>query len=771
MSGDVGFATHLTFVCLLFSVQLSLSVYTQSVLHSLEREGIRIQTIGSVLEVDILLMSLALIPLMAFLRAGLGVSVHCGIFLTIIYASSSLFTSLFIYRSLTFLNRFAKQEKLKFCILHGTRHSHRLVSISPQEKRILQNAEWIVRWLPPFNVRAIAIGLFLILTFPCILLDKRNVDYIKGKGDECHGHTAGAGSVVWYLYTLPFVLYIRRLHINDPFRIVYRHQILTTVGTVGLVVFYLIVTFGIFDNYITRSDKGFFVADCAGILFIALWYTESYQPLRLTQRRLKEIDSGAKIEHRMVETLADPHMLQLFEDHLMQEWSSENLTFFKKVVIYRARVERALRNISNSLRRSNIEQDSKLISRGGGGGGAGGGTPLADKINLLARKLGLQALSICREHVGQSARDQVNLPSEVVKDIHALFNSSPLFTEIPAGPIKSYDSRRTSGSHHTVVSVRESFMDSGSHLIEIKLLEKHRLSPTNQHSKIRSKECAKSALARSQGSERVSKYISQHRSENIPSVNSHDGEEAVNRKSRRFSEPTKPRTPSPKKIFSQFEIKSQIPSFESKVFSETRTHGLSEPIRTDSRCDLSSDSSYRGSRLKASYKPYLSPAATDGLDHKMTMPTPPSQRSIRNCSPLSVRNPILRKFKPSSDTQSLSPAPRGVSNIFVAASQQTNHQRLAANQKFCKLIAMERLTFETEQPNQPRSAESHIFKLIREEKTGVDPEILDAFERLVTVFDEAKVCIYLLMKADSHARFLYKPEIQKKLLLSQGNQP
>jgi len=64
------------------------------------------------------------------------------------------------------------------------------------------------------------------------------------------------------------------------------------------------------------------------------------------------------LKYSLIDTLANPTLLELFEDHLIEEWSPENIEFYKDVILFELDVDAAVRSF-NAMRRPQTRRSSR----------------------------------------------------------------------------------------------------------------------------------------------------------------------------------------------------------------------------------------------------------------------------------------------------------------------------------------------------------------------------------------------------------------------------
>eukprot|EP00468_Gymnochlora_sp_CCMP2014_P003014 CAMPEP_0167757384 /NCGR_PEP_ID=MMETSP0110_2-20121227/9893_1 /TAXON_ID=629695 /ORGANISM="Gymnochlora sp., Strain CCMP2014" /LENGTH=428 /DNA_ID=CAMNT_0007643563 /DNA_START=814 /DNA_END=2100 /DNA_ORIENTATION=+ len=161
---------------------------------------------------------------------------------------------------------------------------------------------------------------------------------------------------------------------------------------------------------------------------ICFWYTEAYVPLRDTKLRIEtaKAEGGTELRLALHETLANPDLLQRFEQHCAEEWATENLEFYKQVVLFEVACVSAKKHVEQCDADEREEAYEECISS-------------------LSRK----ACKIYVKFIISGAGQQVNLPSRVVTSLDRFFGMHDMLKYRETGK----DSKRTSKRYSSFLAL------------------------------------------------------------------------------------------------------------------------------------------------------------------------------------------------------------------------------------------------------------------------------------------------------------------------------
>jgi len=79
---------------------------------------------------------------------------------------------------------------------------------------------------------------------------------------------------------------------------------------------------------------------------MGLWYSDSWIPLQVTRDVVRRTKNAPSKGPSLLDTISNPHLLAKFELFLTEEWSQDNLDFYKAAVLFQISSDRALKRVS-----------------------------------------------------------------------------------------------------------------------------------------------------------------------------------------------------------------------------------------------------------------------------------------------------------------------------------------------------------------------------------------------------------------------------------------
>ena len=180
-----------------------------------------------------------------------------------------------------------------------------------------------------------------------------------------------------------------------------------TTGFVTMLAFYL--AYSLAGLITVIGVPHLYLLACNGwILFVIFptWYCESYFSLRLTWTQIMECQNSAD-GPSLENIITTPLLLDLFETHLLKEWSIENIEFFKDAVLYEIFVikahDKSKKLISEGRQQSasNVSSSSASVTFGPG--------MVKKSVKQELISVRKQAWKIYSLHIIDGAWKQVNL--------------------------------------------------------------------------------------------------------------------------------------------------------------------------------------------------------------------------------------------------------------------------------------------------------------------------------------------------------------------------
>lgn len=426
-------------------------VVTHCVTLRRQRAGLRVQNLGSSHEVAVLMSALLLWPLINIVQNGANAGVPCPIYVAWPQLFASLFVSVLMFRTLKFTYKLAQVKRAKEYMLaragrarapspssrrprqrspQSAERQHRHsdtdkakggVTEAADHERELTFAYSVTSALRGKRIRNIAVALFVVCFGPVFLLEPNNVEYIAGRSRHCWARASTFVIVAWYVWVIPYICFLERFRLSDPFWVVWKLKVQTMVSTLAFLVYLPCVLY--LENLLGTSHLALLTYEILWVVQVVFWGTESLLPLILTYRAEAQAAAGDGQDRTarshtarsdgLVDTLTDARRLRQFEEHLVNEWALENLEFYKAAILYRLRAGAVLERRPRPLR---AVQMTKI------------------------RRIAYEIFSVFLE---EGAPYQVNLPNAVSRQINTFFSahefdclrsaSSPSFYEAITG--------------------------------------------------------------------------------------------------------------------------------------------------------------------------------------------------------------------------------------------------------------------------------------------------------------------------------------------------
>eukprot|EP00467_Chlorarachnion_reptans_P001095 CAMPEP_0114495132 /NCGR_PEP_ID=MMETSP0109-20121206/5038_1 /TAXON_ID=29199 /ORGANISM="Chlorarachnion reptans, Strain CCCM449" /LENGTH=896 /DNA_ID=CAMNT_0001672247 /DNA_START=367 /DNA_END=3057 /DNA_ORIENTATION=+ len=307
--------------------------------------------------------------------------------------------------------------------------------IPPKEKRALQYASI---FLDNFSLGGVRIALVIVFLFGSTIVPlghPENLQWIDGRpmtsddNVECSAAPSTYILLIWYAWVIPFTIFFRRVidPKSDPYQIVGNLTKLTVAITFGIIIllsasFYLVPIIGSAHTSLI-AYWGYWC------IMMTIWYTESY---RATRQTYKHHDATAQgdygLSHTLEDTLVDPDLLQRFEEHLIQEWATENLMFYKSVVLFELEAEAKVLELQSNRKGRNMDSSTHIsiavITRSR----SRSKSVLEITPDHLVETIGQRALGIYVKYLEEDSPFQVNLPSRIIKSVDRFFRQDALLT-------------------------------------------------------------------------------------------------------------------------------------------------------------------------------------------------------------------------------------------------------------------------------------------------------------------------------------------------------
>ncbi len=461
---DVAASVHWAVVAtLLVGTALGMAA-TQNALSHQHHRRVFVQMLGSPNQVTLLLAVLYAYA-MGFVVAAVAPTMPCLLYAMWAQVFAAATQATLVYRTLHFTLKLARLERAKVLLRVGGRRSPRRSSapapptevsddgsppspaarryrgssrrttagedMSPDKRRALRFADRVVRLLDGRRIPAITATSFAFGAVVLFIVEPSNFRAGPRSASDtaCTARASAYCFAAWFLWIVPYFYLFRGFNLKDPFRIWLKLKV-QTAALMALAAA-LLAVWG-HRNHIPSPHFQLALYDVAAALQITFWITESVIPLWLTgsgrssgrgtggRRANGYTGAASNVPPTVTEKpfplaaiLAYAPFLALFEEHLIEEWSPENLHFYKRALVYRLR-NTFSRNSGAMTGGEASDADATAASSASASPGPNGGdsveTRLSDrrlrKLNALRR----QALEIYNTYLARHATYQVCNP-------------------------------------------------------------------------------------------------------------------------------------------------------------------------------------------------------------------------------------------------------------------------------------------------------------------------------------------------------------------------
>lgn len=335
----------------------------------------------------------------------------CWAHTTLLQFLASLSSSVVVHKALSTTHKIARMNTAVVAMAHESAASAAEPTAGARPARL----HCVVRYLSPKMIDFAAVASFMV----CMCLwfaNPHNIDMMHGRGEpaQCTGWASSVAIFAWYIAIIPYFT-VRSTHVLDI-------AVLDRLKYVKIEMIFLSVIIAAF--FVARlvgprnnSNRVTLVNLYLALPFVAAfaWF-ESGLPLWLmlkvkaTAPRLDGMPSLSVV-------LAEPTLLQAFHDHLIAEFSLENLVFYKAVIVYE--------------RRSKAQKvDARRIRKGSASSPAATTSPRAraKRESSIARALfsiERQAFDIYKCFISEGGTQQVNLSASVTQNLQRFFSQEP----------------------------------------------------------------------------------------------------------------------------------------------------------------------------------------------------------------------------------------------------------------------------------------------------------------------------------------------------------
>ncbi|GAB5358092.1 hypothetical protein AAMO2058_000429100 [Amorphochlora amoebiformis] len=314
------------------------------------------------------------------------------------------------------LHAFDKRSRSRFHTKFTTPKNSELVS-SDQVHVVAADT---VMWMLHEKIHLWAISFFIINFFgvfwlsdvPIRLMREGNLSF-----SECQSPAHAMTLIVWYIFAIPYAIWLKMCNFNDRFNIRGEIYVLTALATIAGLAYVLVALLGycaygaLFGCPLGRSLSDLhwtaFLIEISSLLNIGYACSGSYLPLIIAKRESEEINKKQQNRYpALYDVLVYRPTLIRFYEHVYSEWSPENLLFY--------------------LSATSFEIDW---------------TERAYKEEIALKDVRLEAFAIFSMFLSLEAEKPVNLSSLTTHNIHQHFSSKhyeKLYQETTKPNIKAY---------------------------------------------------------------------------------------------------------------------------------------------------------------------------------------------------------------------------------------------------------------------------------------------------------------------------------------------
>eukprot|EP00467_Chlorarachnion_reptans_P018896 CAMPEP_0114509030 /NCGR_PEP_ID=MMETSP0109-20121206/12970_1 /TAXON_ID=29199 /ORGANISM="Chlorarachnion reptans, Strain CCCM449" /LENGTH=640 /DNA_ID=CAMNT_0001688111 /DNA_START=438 /DNA_END=2359 /DNA_ORIENTATION=+ len=232
--------------------------------------------------------------------------------------------------------------------------------------------------------------------------------------DDCNGQTQLFLIIVWLGFVIPYFCYLRTFFVlSDPYQVLLKLKIETVAC---IVVGVLSIVWAIYHESVSESHSALIYNKLFWITQMSFWYAESYIPLKLTQERIRENKLGKSLDGpTLLETLSDARLLRRFAQHLIKEWSIENLDFLKASLLHQFETTRTVSRIL------------KLYKKLGKIGSADKEVAALEFTRRVGIRVMTKSWKIYNTYIADTATTQVTLGNAITSAIHRYFEKDCFF--------------------------------------------------------------------------------------------------------------------------------------------------------------------------------------------------------------------------------------------------------------------------------------------------------------------------------------------------------
>jgi len=333
-------ALHWAVTSVGFAVFVGASVYTQMQLYQLQKRKATIQSLISPDTVTLLLVVTLFYYTTALVYGAAMQSMPCWIYVLLPHLCSSAMAAIEIYLTLSFTHRLAVTQCCKHYLLFSSAERPDANAI-----KYARFVESVASFLDGNRIRYLSWTIYFVLLL-VVLLDPSGREQLMGRAPFCTLRSSTMVIVGLLLFTIAYIIFLRRFDVIDPYRITFKLKLFSGIGMWGMFMFFLISQ--LVDPLVGWPHATLFGMQVVFVLQMAIWYIESYIPMKLTEAKAKEAAQCLDTTS-ILDTLSNPTLLKKFERRLIEEWSLESLEFFKAVVMLDIEAKNLISRAQNTV--------------------------------------------------------------------------------------------------------------------------------------------------------------------------------------------------------------------------------------------------------------------------------------------------------------------------------------------------------------------------------------------------------------------------------------
>ncbi|GAB5358110.1 hypothetical protein AAMO2058_000430500 [Amorphochlora amoebiformis] len=304
------------------------------------------------------------------------------------------------------ISQFCGLETPRISDVNVTSENEIKIEVSCPEKKLRVYAANLIVWLLHNKIHIWALGFFIVNFFGIFWLSDVPLKLMV-RGDltfsECQSPAHALSLLLWYGYVLPYAIWLRICNFHDRFDVRGEIYWLTIIASILATSYVFVSVYG-YCNYnsfigcphgprVSNTHWVAFTILSIGLFNTGVCFSGMYLPLKVAMReyrskRLSESSSVRSPYPPLYDVLIYRPTLIKFYEHVYSEWSPENLLFYLAATSFEMRwTERAS----------------------------------TEPIDL--NEVRSEALAIYTMFLTTNAEKQVNLSSEISREINSHFNT------------------------------------------------------------------------------------------------------------------------------------------------------------------------------------------------------------------------------------------------------------------------------------------------------------------------------------------------------------